>query len=92
MVGVLRLPESSCPGCGKILDSATNLGDEPGIDPGDYVVCITCGTLLRYDANLHVKKATKRELRELQTQNPSGYVDLVRLSSAIRLGFNPLST
>jgi hypothetical protein len=84
MIEVIRLPESDCPGCGKKLDSATNLTGGSGIDRGDYSVCIRCGTLLRYDQQLHVKKATKTELGELKSRNISAYLKLMKASVFIR--------
>lgn len=47
-----RVPESHCPTCAKLLDSATSVSDASTPEPGDLSICFYCATLLTFDDNL----------------------------------------
>ena len=52
------LPQSLCPCCGFAPDHATsvmNNGAKPEV--GDYSICLNCGALLRFGANLILEKS-----------------------------------
>ena len=59
---VENLPESSCPRCGYPFDAATNLCGPRGPQEGDLSVCIACGTILVYEADLSSHVATEEDL------------------------------
>ena len=58
--------ESRCPQCGYKLDAATKAyGEEASPEAGDTSVCLNCGQVLKYQADLTLRKATAAEIREL---------------------------
>jgi hypothetical protein len=68
-----RIPEritgSTCPRCHKQIDGGTRINDEGGGSaqplPGDFSVCLYCGTLLRYDEQLRSIAVPRAERRKL---------------------------
>lgn len=76
-----------CPACGTTLDAASNLGGAPARPgPGDFSVCIRCGTLLRYvetpEKGLTLDTVT-RELAE-KGLDPESFRSLVAASEWIK--------
>jgi len=60
------LIESRCPLCNYKLTGATILsGDDDVPHEGDISVCLNCGQILTYQADLTVRKVTGQEVREL---------------------------
>lgn len=61
--------ESRCPQCDYKLDAATKAhGEEAFPEAGDTSVCLNCGQVLKYQADLTLRKATVAEIRELMEQ------------------------
>lgn len=65
-----RLSTTLCPGCGAHLEDATGVefGSQAGELPpapvpqeGDLAICVYCGSLLKYGANLSLLKTSKQE-------------------------------
>jgi len=58
--------KDECPKCGYAVDSATELHHEP-VKPsaGDFSLCLSCGSLLRFDRELLLGHASADELDEL---------------------------
>ena len=58
-----------CPHCGRPADGGTvcGIGQQPALNPkpGDYAMCLYCGTLNRYDNELKLRLLTKRDRRQL---------------------------
>jgi len=49
---IMKITVNSCPGCGALLDAASNLQDiELAPKPNDISICIYCGIFLQYDNN-----------------------------------------
>lgn len=44
----VRTSASACPTCKTILDGASGIGNRDAPQPGDYSVCVYCGTILRF--------------------------------------------
>jgi hypothetical protein len=64
-------PERPCPACGAILDRATSVAAEDpvlGPEPGDAALCVACGSVLVFTADLHYRVATQAEVDALQAQ------------------------
>ena len=57
---------SQCPKCAKQLD--THAPTEAGAKPvaGDISVCLYCKTILVFDENIKLRRATKSELQEFE--------------------------
>jgi hypothetical protein len=52
-VNQVRVPPSSCPTCGEKWDGATEASNAAATPtPGDFSLCIGCGAVLRYSAEL----------------------------------------
>lgn len=61
-----RLIESRCPACSYKLDGATVAhGEDAQPSEGDNSICLNCGQLLKYQADLTLRKATAEDVREL---------------------------
>jgi len=57
--------ESRCPQCGYRLDMAGLLhGEEQKPEEGDASLCLNCGQILTYQADLSLRQATAAEIRE----------------------------
>lgn len=73
------LPESPCPKCGYVMDSATGVGHRATQPkPRDFGLCFRCGEPLVYQQDLHVRSATPIDMEGLRTENPQGYQALKR--------------
>jgi hypothetical protein len=64
-----RIAGNFCPHCRRSADGATDveIGQQPPLNPkpGDYAICLYCGTLNRYDNELKLRLLTKRDRRQL---------------------------
>lgn len=76
-----RLPTSACPTCGYEMDSASSVGRKATPKPGDFSLCMRCGAVLRFDAELRLEPATSDELTELDEE---GRTTLLRAQAVIR--------
>jgi DNA-directed RNA polymerase subunit RPC12/RpoP len=63
----VRLPADACPHCGYRVDAASSPEDETW-EPtrGDASLCIRCGALNIFTADLRLRKPTRRERREIE--------------------------
>lgn len=71
----MRVKESPCPTCGKMLDGAGMVGSggrksekwDPifAPKPGDVTVCVYCGTLAIFGAELQLTEMTETQFLEL---------------------------
>jgi hypothetical protein len=80
------LPVSNCSGCGTKLDAATAVDAVP--KHGDFSVCIECGTLHRFDAELRLIAATEEETELL---GPKGKMQLDSFRKTIHDIWRPRS-
>jgi hypothetical protein len=57
-----RLKISHCTSCGEFFDAATSFAD-PGAKPApdDWTICLYCGHLMAFDADLRVRDLTDEE-------------------------------
>lgn len=60
-----RIAPSHCCGCGKEMDAATPLGGGRGPQEGDMAICLDCGHLQFYGANLVMRNPTDAEVIEV---------------------------
>lgn len=68
-----KLRESRCPTCGYKLDGATKAhGEEAAPEQGDTSICLNCGEVLKYEADLTLRKATAAEMKDL-TEQPEAW-------------------
>jgi hypothetical protein len=73
-----RLPQSSCPSCGKLCDAATEVGGDAHPEPGDVSICFYCCGVSRYSATLVLEKL------DLGTLRPALRAEVEHLQSLIR--------
>lgn len=71
----------TCPGCGGRFDGAASLTSDEPPDPGDFSVCMTCGTILRFGEGLCVRLATAEDLAAL---SPGGRSALAQAQAVVR--------
>jgi hypothetical protein len=57
-------PQSLCPHCGYHPDRAANMSGFHAPEVGDFTVCLNCGDISRFDANMKLVKTTTSELVE----------------------------
>ena len=48
----VRLQKTSCPNCQKELDAASGINADITPKPGDYSICLWCGTFLKFTDTL----------------------------------------
>jgi hypothetical protein len=63
------LPAQLCPVCGHLLDSHSAVEDH-GKRPedGDFSVCLACGSVLRYGADLKLSPSSLEEAEDDETR------------------------
>lgn len=64
-----RLVGLKCPHCGKPADGATGVDDRQVgrmPKPGDFSVCLSCSSILRYTDKLGLRRIERKELRAMQ--------------------------
>lgn len=60
------LPSSNCPRCGYQFDRCTGVLDETHVPKnGDVSLCMRCGTVLIFTADLHQRLANETDLQQL---------------------------
>jgi len=62
------LPPNNCPYCGHLLELATG---RPGTRPtkGSFSVCIRCGEISQFDADMKLQKSDINDWLELDSDN-----------------------
>ena len=83
-----RLVGVNCPHCGRIADGGTCVDDKeasPKPKPGDYALCLYCGSLNTYTAALTLRKVERAERRKIQ-RDPrlAGLLELMEEVAAAR--------
>lgn len=69
-----RIIESRCPTCDYKLDGATVAhGEDTLPSEGDASVCLNCGQVLVYQADLTVRKATATDVRKIMEEAPHAW-------------------
>lgn len=77
------MPESTCPHCQLSLNRCTDPSGLDSPNPGDVSICICCAGLLKYGPNLELQKLEEIELNKMATENPDGFLQLMRIRSAV---------
>jgi hypothetical protein len=57
-----RVPESSCPNCGKRLDSAVSTEGDHKPSPGDITICMDCRHLCIFAEDMGLRELTDDEV------------------------------
>lgn len=72
-----RLIESRCPACNYELDAATVTHGEDKLPcEGDASICLNCGQVLKYQADLTLRKASAADVRELMQESPDAWATI----------------
>ena len=67
----MRIPITSCPKCGKMLDSVSDPTGEYMPSPGDFTVCFGCAHLMVFNSGFALREPTLWEAyRASTTQDP----------------------
>ena len=56
-----RTPASACSSCGTFNDAATSVDGDKKPDAGSITVCLWCGHIMAYDADLKLRELTDKE-------------------------------
>lgn len=76
-----RVPQSTCPVCGTLLNAASFFTGESSPRPGDLSVCIECTAILVFQADLTVQGISEEELESLP---PELHVELIRMRQILK--------
>ena len=60
--------DQRCPACTSICTAATGLEQDEPPNPGDFTVCIFCGTLLKFEEGLALRTIADWELDVLPAE------------------------
>jgi hypothetical protein len=84
-------PEQSCPGCGEALSGSGDAYARDLAPPadGDLTVCIYCGTVLVYDADLALRILAAEEIDTLSPAELEQIWTLQRTMEALRRQYPP---
>lgn len=69
---MIKTSKNNCPECGNILNAATaitNINVKPKCN--DISICYKCGTILKFNKQLHLIKATEKDLEQISTSDLS---------------------
>jgi hypothetical protein len=84
-----RMQQSPCPQCGHRLDGITpaalNRLPAPFPDEGDFSVCMYCGSVLRFESNGKLHKATPDDLAELINNDPKAFTLIQTVTVAAKM-------
>jgi hypothetical protein len=58
----VNLPASRCTACGHLVDAASCVGNDGAPSPGDFTVCIACGHIMGFAADLTLRELTGDEI------------------------------
>jgi hypothetical protein len=64
-----RLVGTKCPHCGKPGDGGTSLDDREAVKmpkPGDFAVCVYCGSINAYTETLALRRIERTERRRME--------------------------
>jgi hypothetical protein len=64
-----RLVGLKCPHCGKSCDGGTSVDDQQAErmpKPGDFAVCVYCGSINRYTDTLGLRRIERKEQRAME--------------------------
>jgi hypothetical protein len=61
----IRMPETNCPSCKKILDAATPMEEGATPSPGDVSVCCYCHAVLQYSDDMRLIHADADVIAEV---------------------------
>lgn len=64
----------TCPSCGSPMIIADGLNT---VEAGHFVICLECDAVLRYDQDLKLALASRREIRKLNPSERAQLRDLV---------------
>ena len=80
-----RIPRTECPICGYAMDEAT--GVEPGAGPreGSLSLCLSCGELMVFRADLTQRRMTAAEIAQVRQDQETWA--LVQRARAVIEGF-----
>jgi hypothetical protein len=77
-----RIPASSCPRCGYVLDGCCHIGAREAVPkPGDVTVCLMCNSPMMFGDGLVLESTTMHALRKLLSWE--AYDEFVRVRVAI---------
>jgi hypothetical protein len=82
---IQRLPPSTCPFCGYVMDSAIAVFDENMIvKPGTLSMCLGCTQFIKFDSELKLIKLRPSELKSLPTKTRDLLFEMRRAAHQIR--------
>lgn len=87
-VNEIRTPKSFCPACGYMVDTATMITSAGRPKPGDVSLCMRCGAVNLFAADLTIREPTEDEMHDLRA---AANWPQIREACAIIKGASPLA-
>lgn len=79
-------PATNCPACGAELDRASMHAERKPV-PGDYSVCLYCGSFLRFDSSMRAALITIEDVAALPDDDRNTLVRLRKACATFRLRY-----
>lgn len=76
-----QVDQVACPACRYVSNRATNITGTEQPEIGDWSVCTSCGTRLRYGAGGRLRVAGNGELMALSHRDPNLYAELAKAAT-----------
>jgi hypothetical protein len=81
---VTRMPDTSCPECGRALSAATHMESAAMPSPGDVSICLYCGEFLEYDVLLHTVRLSDKVRQDLIEKQPEEWEYMLEMQRKFR--------
>lgn len=82
-LGTTSVPEQLCPKCGYLMEATTPLDGGALPKDGDVSICLNCGAILIFTAELKMRAATDQEVAEIMRDKQTASM-IQRAQSYIR--------
>ena len=85
-----RVKGSCCPWCWTFLDCVSNVYSPDSPEPGDFTVCIHCGAVLKFNAEMQLTSSSLGEV-PIQLRSKFAYVQMIveQVKDSLNTGAKP---
>lgn len=85
-MSITRVNETHCKTCLHKIDAHGTCDDNENIKPSpeDITICMYCGQLSIFDADLNLRAITETELQEFKKDQPDDYNTFMQYSKVIK--------
>lgn len=85
MTVTVAIPKQRCPHCGYYMKVATMVSAKHNdARPGDVTLCINCMEVFRFNDEMRLKRATKREMKWIMQLHGDHIISLQNIARFLR--------